>query len=139
MATLLMAILTIGAVSASDNLTAESDDISLADDSSENLLDESYYDDDFYITVDENYTQDKIDWSKNDLMYISSSCNDNGTFSILVDDVEKKTLPLTNGYFSTEEDGYGGTYNKYVTYIYPGDLGIDLGKNNIKVKYNKNT
>lgn len=139
MATLLLAILTIGAVSASDNLTAESDDISLADDSSENLLDESYYDDDFYITVDENYTQDKIDWSKNDLMYISSSCNDNGTFSILVDDVEKKTLPLTNGYFSTEEDGYGGTYNKYVTYIYPGDLGLDLGKYNIKVKYNQNT
>ena len=117
-----LAILTIGAVSASDNLTAESDTVSLADDSSGNILDESCYDGDFYITVDENYTQDKIDWDTNDLIYISSGGSENGTFSVLVDDIEKKTISITNGYFSTEDDGYGGTYNKYVEFIFPSFL-----------------
>ena len=134
-----LAILTIGAVSASDNLTAESDTVSLADDSSGNILDESYYNGDFYITVDENYTQDKIDWDTKDLIYISSGGSENGTFSVLVDDKEKKTISITNGYFSTEDDGHGGTYNRYVEFIYPADLGLDLGNYNIKVKYNQNT
>lgn len=129
----------MGAVSASDNLTAESDAISQVDDSSGNIVGGYYFDDDFYITVDENYTQDKSDWNTNNLIYISSSCRENGTFSILVDDVEKQSLTITNGYFSTEEDGYGGTYNKYYSYIYPNDLSLDLGNYNIKVKYNQKT
>ncbi len=101
-------------------------------------MDSSYYDD-FYITVVENYTQDKSDWDTKDLIYISSCGSQNGTLSVLVDDVEKKTLHLTNGYFSTEKDVYGETYNRYFEFIYPADLGLDLGNYNIKVKYNQNT
>ena len=128
----------MGAVSASDNITQD-DAVSAVSDSSDTLVGESYWDDDFYITVQENYAQDKDKWNSTDIIYISSSSKDNGTFSILVDDVEKQSLKITNGYFSIEDNGYGGTYEKYLQYIYPGDLGLDLGNYNVKVKYNQKT
>lgn len=135
---ILLAILTIGAVSASDNATQNDAAVALGD-SSDDLTGESYSDDDFYITVQENYTHDKTDWNSNDLIYISSYSKDNATLSISVDDVEKQSLKITNGYFSIEDDGYGGTYEKYFKQIYPADLGMDLGKYNVKVKYNQKT
>lgn len=119
---LILAILSLGAVSASDNLT----DVNV-------LKEGSYWDNDFYITVKENYTQDKVDWSSQELIYISSYSNDNTTLKILVDDVVKQNLSVTDGYFSKEDDGYGGTYNKYYANIYPADLGLDFGTYNIKV------
>ena len=133
-----LTILTIGAVSASDNITQD-DVFTAVNGSSDNPVGESYWDDDFYIKVQENYAQDKKDWNSNDLIYISSNSKDNGTFSILVDNVEKQSLKITNGYFSIEDNGYGGTYEKYFQYIYPGDLGLDLGNYNVKVNYNKKT
>ena len=138
MASLLLAIITIGAVSAADNMT-QNDAFAAESDSSNTLVGEYYSDDDFYITVQENYTQDKSDWNSNDLIYISSYSQDNGTFSILVDDVEKQSLKLTNGYFSIEDDGYGGSYEKYFSQIYPDDLGLDLGNYNVKVNFNQKT
>ena len=140
---LLLAIFTIGAACASENVTqddeaaAESDDISLENDSSDVLGGESYYDDDFYITVEENYSQDIDDWDSNELVYISSYSQKNGTVKVSVDDVEKKTYDITDGYFSVEDDGYGGTYNRYFQYVYPKDLGIEnCGTYNVKVKFN---
>ena len=134
----LLAIVTIGAASASENVTQE-DAIATVDDSSDVLGDGSYWDEDFYITVQENYTQDKSDWDSRELIYISSYSQNNGTLSILIDEVEKESINIINGYFSVEDDGYGGTYNKYFKDIYPTDLGLDVGSYNVKVKYNKNT
>ena len=134
----MLTILTIGAASASENMTSY-DAVAVVSDSSGDLVGESYYDDDFYITVQENYTQDLNDWSSTDIIYISSYSQNNGTISILVDDVEKQSLDITNGYFSVEDDGYGGTYEKYFKQIYPEDLGLDLGNYNVKVNYNQKT
>ena len=135
---IMLTILTIGAASASENMTSY-DAVAVVSDSSGDLVGESYYDDDFYITVQENYTQDLNDWSSTDIIYISSYSQNNGTISILVDDVEKQSLDITNGYFSVEDDGYGGTYEKYFKQIYPEDLGLDLGNYNVKVNYNQKT
>ena len=129
------------AVSASDDIVQEDNilnsDISPADVS--DVLGDQYYDDDFYITVQENYTWDKKDWNSRDLIYISSYSQKNGTFSFLVDGDEKLNVPLTNGYFSIEDDGMGGKYNKTYEYIYPGNLSLDTGNYNIKVKFERNT
>lgn len=129
------------AVSASDDIVPEDNvlesDISPADVSDE--LGGQYYDDDFYITVQEDYTWDKKDWNSRDVIYISSYSQKNGTFSFLVDDNEKLNVPLTNGYFSIEDDGMGGKYNKTFEYIYPANLSLDTGNYNIKVKFDGNT
>ena len=65
---ILLAILTMGAVSASDNITQD-DAVSAVSDSSDTLVGESYWDDDFYITVQENYAQDKDKWNSTDIMF----------------------------------------------------------------------
>jgi len=140
-ASIILIILSIGAASASENITqdnitsTECEDISFTD-SSDVLSDGSYAGNDFYITVKENYSQDKIDWNSNDLVYISSASQKNGTFEIDVDDALKQSYTLTDGHFSIEPDGYGGTYKNYVKFIYPTDLGLDCGTYNIKVKFN---
>lgn len=132
---LILAILTVGAVCASDNITQDAVTLKSDDSSPEDLLGgESYYDDDFYITVCENYSQDKKDWDSKELIYISSHSNENGTFSVFVGDVLKESLTLTDGYFSKQD-----AYNKYFADIYPTDLGLDIGKYNVKVKFNGNT
>jgi hypothetical protein len=121
--------------------------VNAADTAQENstLLDQSdllggtYYDDDFYISVEENYAQDKDSWDSNYIVYISSQSQSNGTFSILVNDTEKLSIPLTDGYFSCEDDGYGGSYNRYYEYIYPTNLSLDCGNYNIKVNFNGDT
>ena len=134
-----LAILTIGAASASENVTAE-DAVSLEDDSGDALADKSYYDDDFYVTVKENYTQDKENWDSNDVVYIASYSQKNGTFKVFVDDSEKQNYSITDGHFAVEDDGYGGTYNRYYQSVYPSDLGIvDCGRYSIKVKFNETT
>ena len=135
---ILLAIMTIGAVSAADNIT-QNDAVTSLDESSDGFVAKTYDGNDFYITVKENYTQDRNDWNSNELIYISSYSQDNGTFSIMVDDVEKQSLNVTNGYFSIEDNGYGGTYEKYFAQIYPADLGMDLGSYNVKVSFNQNT
>ena len=135
---ILLAIMTIGAVSAAENIT-QNDAVTAMDDSSDCSVGKSYDGNDFYITVKENYTQDRNDWNSDELIYISSYSQDNGTFSILVDDVEKQSFNVTNGYFSIEDNGYGGTYEKYFAQIYPADLGMDLGSYNVNVKFNQKT
>lgn len=135
---ILLAIMTIGAVSAAENIT-QNDAVTAMDDSSDCSVGKSYDGNDFYITVKENYTQDRNDWNSNELIYISSYSQDNGTFSILVDDVEKQSFNVTNGYFSIEDNGYGGTYEKYFAQIYPADLDMDLGSYNVNVKFNQKT
>ncbi len=141
LASFILIVLSIGAVSASENITQENitstecGDISLTD-SSDISSDDSYLDNDFYITVKENYSQDKIDWNSSDLVYISSASQKNGTFEIDVDDAPRQSFNITDGYFSIETDGYGGTYKNYVKFIYPTDLGLDCGTYNIKVKFN---
>lgn len=134
-----MAILSAGFVSASDDLGSE-DAIHASDDDSEDVLkDGSYWDNDFYITVQENYSQDKSDWQSRELIYVSSYSQNNATLNILVDDVEKANLTITDGYFSKEDDGLGGTYNKYYACIYPDDLGLDCGTYDIKVNLGSQT
>ena len=135
---ILLAIMTIGAVSAAENIT-QNDAVTAMDDSSDCSVGKSYDGNDFYITVKENYTQDRNDWNSNELIYISSYSQDNGTFSILVGDVEKQSFNVTNGYFSIEDNGYGGTYEKYFAQIYPADLDMDLGSYNVNVKFNQKT
>ena len=135
---ILLAIMTIGAVSAAENIT-QNDAVTAVDDSSDGSVGKSYDGNDFYITVKENYTQDRNDWNSDELIYISSYSQDNGTFSILVDDVEKQSFNVTNGYFSIEDNGYGGTYEKYFAQIYPADLDMDLGSYNVNVKFNQKT
>ena len=135
---ILLAIMTIGAVSAAENIT-QNDAVTAMDDSSDCSVGKSYDGNDFYITVKENYTQDRNDWNSDELIYISSYSQDNGTFSILVDDVEKQSFNVTNGYFSIEDNGYGGTYEKYFAQIYPADLDMDLGSYNVNVKFNQKT
>ena len=130
--------MTIGAVSAAENIT-QNDAVTAMDDSSDCSVGKSYDGNDFYITVKENYTQDRNDWNSDELIYISSYSQDNGTFSILVDDVEKQSFNVTNGYFSIEDNGYGGTYEKYFAQIYPADLDMDLGSYNVNVKFNQKT
>lgn len=124
--------LTIGTINASDNVT---DVVGQTD--SDMLEDSSFYDDDFYITVPENYTHDKTDWDSNYIVYISSSSQKNGTFEVSVDGNKKENFNITDGYFSSEIDENGGNYNKYFKYIYPTDLGLDCGKYNIQVKFNQ--
>lgn len=142
---ILLAILTIGAASAADDLAqddavaAESDDIALQSDSSDDALGETYFDSDVYVKVEENYEHDLEEWDSNYIVYLASYSKANGTFSISVDDVEKQSLNLTDGYFSIEDNGNGGTYKKTNQYIYPKDLGLDLGSYNIKVKFNEKT
>ena len=129
------------AVSASDNIVQEDNvlesDISLVNES--DVLSDYYYDDDFYITVKENYAWDKKDWNSTDLIYISSYSQKNGNFSFLVDDDVRLNVPLTNGYFSIEDDGMGGKYNKTFEYIYPGNLSLNTGDYNIKVEFDGKT
>ena len=113
--------------------------IHLECDSCEDLSEGSYFDDDFYVSVKENYTQDKEDWQSQDIVYISSYSNKNGTLKVYVDDNEKQNYALTNGYFACESNEYG-SYNRYFQYIYPEDIGIvDFGKYNISVKFNSDT
>lgn len=57
---IILFILTIGVASAAENTTQ--DTISLESNFEDALSDASYFDDDFYISVKENYTQDKDDW-----------------------------------------------------------------------------
>lgn len=131
---IVLAILTIGAVSASDNVTAD-DAVALESDSNDALGDGSYYDDDFYVSAKEDYTQDKQNWDSNDIVYISSYSQKNGTFKVYVDDAEKKSYDITDGHFAVEEG-----YNVYYQYVYPNDIGIvDCGKYSIKVKFNDTT
>ena len=131
---IVLAILMIGAVSASDNVT--SDDAVAVESNSDNALgDGVYYDNDFYVTAKEDYSQDKPDWDSNDIVYISSYSQKNGTFKVYVDDSEKKSYDITDGHFAVE-DGY----NRYYQYVYPNDIGIvDCGKYAIKVKFNDTT
>lgn len=81
----MLILVTMGIASASDNLTDVSADGDI-------LMENSYYDDDFYITVPESYAQDKTDWNSNYIVYISSYSKENGTFDVSVDDVHKKAL-----------------------------------------------
>lgn len=136
MVCILLAIMTAGAVSAADNVTQDGAFAAVSD-SSDNTVGDYYNNDDFYVKVDENYTQDRNDWNSNELIYISSYSKDNGTLSVLVDNVEKQSLNIKNGYFSIEDNGYGETYEKYIAQIYPSDLGLDLGSYNVKVKFNQ--
>ena len=141
----LLAILTIGAVSASDNVT-DSDALNTVDevtpdsnDSSEVLTDGSYYDKDFYIYVQENYTQGKRDWSSYELVYIASYSQNNSTIDVLVDDVEKQSIPVTDGHFSVGTDENGTEYGIYYKNVYPTELELDYGCHNLKVNVNRNT
>ena len=132
----ILAIFAIGAVGASENVTQE-EVLTVENDSSEVLSDEPYCDDDFYIAVNEDYSHDKSDWEDNRLVYIASYSQRNGTFKVCVDDVERQSFNITEGHFACEDDGYGGTYNRYYQYIYPGNLGIDeCGTYNILIGFN---
>ncbi len=136
-----LAILTIGCASASQNST-QNDSATLQNESDMvDVLGEGYFcDDDFYMTVNENYSQDLSDWDSNELIYISSNSQKNGTFKVSVDDTEKLSFNITNGYFSVEDDGNGGTYNKYYRYICPKDIGIEnTGSYNIIIRFNDTT
>ena len=133
---ILLIVFTIGAASASENMT---DEMPLESSTDDERLESVYYDDDFYVTVPENYSHDKKDWTENEIVYISSSSQENGTFRVLVDDAEKLSFDVTNGYFSVEDGGYGGTYKNYIKFIYPTDLGLDVGTYNVKVKFKENT
>ena len=142
---LLLAILTIGAVSASGNVT-DSDVLDTADDtvfkstdSSEVLNDGSYFDEDFYIYVEENYTHGMRDWNSYELIYIASYSQKNSTIDILVDDVEKQSINVTDGYFSIGKYENGTEYYNYYTFVYPTDLSLNYGLHNIKVNVNGNT
>ena len=139
----LIAMLAIGAASASDftqndEIAACSDNLSSVDDSANVLGDSSYYDDDFYVYVQENYSYGKYDWDIASLIYINSYCQKNGTFTVSVDGVDKLDVPLTDGHFSVEEDE-NGTYNIYYKSICPNDLALDYGEYDIKVKFGENT
>ena len=68
---IVLAILMIGAVSASDNVTSD-DAVAVESNSDDALGDGVYYDNDFYVTAKEDYSQDKPDWDSNDIVYISS-------------------------------------------------------------------
>lgn len=141
----LLAILTIGAVSASDNVTDSDaldtvDEITLdSEDSSEVLSDGSYYDEDFYIYVQENYTQGKRDWNSSELVYIASYSRNNSTIDVLIDDVEKQSISVTEGHFSVGTDENGIEYGIYYKNVYPTELGLDYGAHNLKVNVNGNT
>ena len=131
---IVLAILMIGAVSASDNVTSD-DAVAVESNSDDALGDGVDYDNDFYVTAKEDYSQDKPDWDSNDIVYISSYSQKNGTFKVYVDDSEKKSYDITDGHFAVE-DGY----NRYYQYVYPNDIGIvDCGKYAIKVKFNDTT
>ncbi len=138
---IMLAILTIGCASASQNST-QNDQITLQNETDlSDVLSEGYFwDDDFYLTVNENYSQDLNEWDSNELIYISSNSQKNGTFKVSVDDTEKASFNITNGYFSVEDDGNGGTYNKSYKYLYPKDIGIEnTGSYNIKIRFNDTT
>jgi hypothetical protein len=133
---LLLAIFTIGAACASDNVTDDSTAaVEKSDETVDVLSDGSYYDDDFYVTVQENYTHDKSEWESYDLIYMSSYSQQSGNFSVSVDNVEKLKIPVTDGVFSVEDDGNGSTYNKYYRTVYPTELGLDCGIYNIKIDF----
>lgn len=137
-AMLVMAVLTIGAASASENITVD-DAAALESDLDNSLSDKSYYDDDFYVTVKENYTHDKEDWDSNDIVYISSYSQANGTVSVFVNETERQSYPISNGSFAVEDDG-NNSYIRYYQPVYPKDLGIaDCGRYAIKVKFNETT
>lgn len=99
---------------------------------SANLKD--YYDDDFYITIKENYSEDKECWNSTDFIYISSSSNKTGNLKVLVNNSEKLSVPITDGYFAIEDNGYG-EYKRYYNYVYPTDLALDVGQYDIKINF----
>lgn len=145
---LLLTIMTIGVVSASEDLTqdndtvvsadeiTEIDEVPLSDDNSADRL--SDVNDEFYVSIQENYTEDREDWDSNELIYISSYSQRTGNFTVSVDDVEKLNILVTDGHFSVEENGMGESYNKYFKDIYPSDLGLDCGSYFLKVNFIEN-
>ncbi len=135
-------MLTLGVASASDfaqndEIATGNDNFSLVDDSADILGDGSYYDEDFYVYVQEDYSYGKWDWDKASLIYMNSYCQKNGTFTISVNNVDKLNVPLTDGHFAVEEDE-NGTYNIYSKSICPDDLALDYGEYEIKVKFEGN-
>lgn len=140
----LLAILTIGAVSASENLT-DNDALDTAGevtlestDSSELLGDGSYFDGDLYIYVEENFNCGKRDWNSHEVLFINSYSEKNTTIDILVDDVEKQCIKAPEGYFAIEIDENGTEHKIFSTYLYPNDLGITPGSHSVKVNVNGN-
>ncbi len=144
----LLAVLTLGAVSASDG--AASDDVASAScetdevhevsvESEEVLSDGFYYDGNFSVSLRENYLDDKSNPNAWDLVSINSYCNQSGNFTISVDDVEKLTVPLTDGYFEKVDDGNGTIIDVHTKFIRPNDLGLGIGNYNVKVDFNKKT
>ena len=141
----LLTILTIGAASAAENAT-DSDTLDAAGDVIIQSIDESdvlsegyYYDSDFYIYVQENFTHGKHDWNSYDVVSIHSYSEKNSTIDIFVDGAEKKSINATGGYFSIEIDENGTEHKIFSTFVYPNDLGITPGSHNIKVNVNGNT
>ncbi len=141
----LLTILTIGAASAAENTTDSgmldaANDVTLdSTDTSDVLSEGYYYDSDFYIYVQEDFTHGKRDWNSYDLVSIHSYSEKNSTIDILVDGAEKKSINATDGYFSIEIDENGTVHKIFSTFVYPNDLGITPGSHNIKVNVNGNT
>lgn len=136
-------MLTLGVASASDftqndEIATVNDNFSFVDDSADVLCDNSYYDEDFSVYVHEDYNYGKWDWDKAALIDMHSYCQKNGTFTISVDNIDKLNVPLTDGYFSVEEDE-NGTYYIRSKYICPDDLALDYGEYDIKVTFEGNT
>ena len=135
----ILAILTIGAAAASENMTDfdaldATDEVCLeSDDSSESLGDGSYYDGDYYVYVEENYTHGERDLNSYELIYMASYCQKNSTIDVLVDDVEKQKINVTDGHFSVGYDENGTEFYIYYKNLYPADLGLDYGSYNLKV------
>lgn len=143
----LLAILTIGAVSASDNTTSddvalvsgETEDLEVSVETDDVLSDGFYYDNDFYVSIQENYTQDKSNLNAGELISIHSYCNQSGNFTVSVDNVEKLTIPLTDGYFEQVYDEEYGIVDVHSKSIYPNNLSLDYGTYKVKVDFNEKT
>ncbi|WP_407376294.1 Ig-like domain-containing protein [Methanobrevibacter sp.] len=132
---IIIVFLTIGAAGASDNVTEGDSVAAICENTSCDVLsDKFYYDGDVYASLKDNYAED--DWGQKELVYLASYDDKSGNFTVSVDNVEKLTVPLTEGYFSIEDDGHGGTYRQYVKNIYPTDLGLDCGNYSIQVNFN---